>query len=61
MLKKRRFFLMTPPVSLLETKQLNDSEVISFTPVNCLLSLEELATKVQEQVDIAWNGLNSPA
>jgi len=52
---------MTPPVSMLETKQFNDTEVISFTPVNCLLSLEELAGKVQEQVDIAWNSLNSLA
>ncbi|MCX5943476.1 MAG: hypothetical protein NTU65_10540 [Cyanobacteria bacterium] len=50
---------MAPLVSVLETKQLTDNEVISFTPVNCFLSLEELAGKVQEQVDIAWNGGNT--
>ena len=51
---------MTPPVSVLETKELNTTDVITFTPVNCLLSLDELGAKVKEQVDIAWNGMNSP-
>ena len=50
---------MTPPISALETEQVQETEAISFKPVNCLLSLEELSDKVQEQVAIAWNGPNA--
>ncbi len=31
---------------------------IVFAPVPCLLSIEELSIKVDEQVSITWNGPN---
>lgn len=49
---------MTPAAIAAETDSAQATETISFTPVSCLLSLEELSTKVEEQVLITWNGLN---
>lgn len=49
---------MTPPAIAVETDSAQVTEAISFAPVPCLLSLEELSTKVEEQVLITWNGLN---
>jgi hypothetical protein len=50
---------MTPPISAVEIEQVQETEAISFKSVNCLLSLEELSDKVQEQVAITWNGPNA--
>ena len=49
---------MTPATTFPETQATATEEAISFSSVSCLLSLDELSTKVEEQVMITWNGLN---
>jgi hypothetical protein len=49
---------MASAVLISETEQKVVSKVPSFVPVSCLLSLEELSAKIEEQVTIAWNGPN---
>ncbi|MFM7314367.1 MAG: hypothetical protein ACKO0M_14595 [Cyanobium sp.] len=35
-------------------------DAINFTPIPCLLTVEELDEKRDEQFTIIWNGINTP-
>lgn len=50
--------LPVTPITATEAQTAPTIEALSFEPVNCLLTPEELSQKIEEQIFITWNGIN---